>query len=251
MEISRGLVHGTKAEEDFLEASKKLGWPEVDDMQNLDAVNGAQRVLRYISPDGKRQDAAHGYLHPKLQDGKHPNLHVVVESQVVRILFENQKASGVVYRPNPVFRPDDGQNRTIKAKKMVVLTCGAIGTPLVLERSGIGEPNIVARAGVPLTADVPGVGNEYEDHQLAAYPYKTNLSPEDTFDGVLAGRVTLEELLKSGSRWVGYNAQDVTCKVRPSEDEVTALGPEFEEAWNAHFKNQTDKPLAIFALINA
>ncbi|KAI9690385.1 MAG: hypothetical protein M1822_009347 [Bathelium mastoideum] len=247
--VSHGLIHNTKAENDFIRAVNKVGWPEAEDLQNLDGVNGAQRVLRYISPHGKRQDTAHQYLHPRLQDGKHPNLHVVVNSEVIRVLVENKIASGVIFKPKSALHPEESQ-RVVKARKLVVVSCGAIGTPTVLERSGIGEAGILAHAGVHLVTDLPGVGNDYEDHQLAIYPYKTNLAPEDTADAVLAGRISAEQLIKDNSPYLGYNAQDVTCKFRPSKEEVTELGPEFQKAWDDHFKDNLDKPLVIMALIN-
>ena len=107
----------------------KVGWPEYPDLQNLDANNGVQRAQRFISPDGVRQDTARKYLHPKLRDGKHPNLHVLVENQVVRVLFdEEDKASGIEFRSNPAFQ-NGGHLKRIKARKMVIVTCGALGTP--------------------------------------------------------------------------------------------------------------------------
>lgn len=62
----------------------------VEDLSDLESNNGVQRAKRYISPAGKRQDTGHCYLHPRLQDGKHPNLHVVVDSQVIRVLFDDR-----------------------------------------------------------------------------------------------------------------------------------------------------------------
>lgn len=91
--------------------------------------------MRFISPEGKRQDTAHVYLHPRLSDGKHPNLHVLVETQVVRVIFEGKRAVSVEIQANPKFQ-NDGQRREIKASKMVILSAGALGTPLILERSG-------------------------------------------------------------------------------------------------------------------
>jgi len=79
--------------------------PKVEDLQNQDENNGFQRWQRYVSPEGKRRDTAHTYLRPKLEDGEHPNLHVLVESKVVRVLFdESKRAVGVEYTPNPEFQ---------------------------------------------------------------------------------------------------------------------------------------------------
>lgn len=116
--------------------------------------------MRYISPHGKRQDAAFRYLHPRLQDNKHPNLHVLIETQVVRILFESKRAVGVEYRPNPRYRTRVSSShplRRVRARKLVIVSCEALGTLPVLKRSGIGNPEILGRASVPLIADIPGL----------------------------------------------------------------------------------------------
>lgn len=217
----------------------------------MDAVNAFARASRYVSPDGLRQDTAHVYLHPLLQDGKHPNLHVVVESQVARVIVEEGRAVGVVYRPNPKFQPGDTAERTIRARKLVVVSCGALGTPAVLERSGIGRPGVLSKAGVPVVVENAGVGASYEDHQLMGYAYKTDLEPGHTINGILFGTMTPEGLLKEKSKILGWNAQDASGKVRPTDEEAAALGPEFLEAWNAHFKNKPDRPLFNMGLLGA
>lgn len=55
--------------------------------------------MRYVSPDVERQDVASRYLHPRLQDGDHPNLHVLLETKVMRVLFDDdERAIGVAYK---------------------------------------------------------------------------------------------------------------------------------------------------------
>ena len=220
------------------------------DLQNLDSNNGVQRALRFIGLDGKRQDTAHSYLHPRLQDGKHPNLNVLVESQVSRVLFEGKRASGIEYHPNPAFQSSTTK-QSIKARKMVIVSAGALGTPLILERSGLGDPEILSRASVPVVAEVPGVGKEYQDHHLLAYPYQTSLDPSETADAVSGGRLDIAELIATDASILGWNAQDVTAKVRPTDAEVAELGPEFKAAWDRDFKNNLNKPLFLMALVNA
>jgi alcohol oxidase len=216
----------------------------------LDFNNGVQRALRYIAADGKRQDTASKYLHPRLQSGKYPNLHVVVDSQVKRVLFEDKHASGVEYRPNPKVQPD-GAFRTVRARKMVILSCGALGTPSVLERSGVGNPEILKKAGLEVVADIPGVGDNYQDHHLLVYPYLSSLNENETIDALVAGRVDPVELIKQNASILGWNAMDITCKLRPTDSEVASLGPKFQEAWDEEYKNDLNKPLALGSLINA
>lgn len=220
-------------------------------MHDLESINVVSRAQRFISPDGKRQDAASCYIHPRLEDGKHPNLHVLVESQVLRVLFEDKKAVGVEYRPNPLFHPEEAsQNRTVKARKLVISSIGACATPSLLERSGVGNPGVLTAAGVPVVAELPGVGEGYEDHHLLAYPYLNTLKPEDTLDALVFGRLgSPEDVIKSNNKMLGWNAQEVQVKVRPTEAEVAALGPEFKEAWDKEFKGSPDKPMVLLSLI--
>jgi choline dehydrogenase-like flavoprotein len=187
-----------------------------------------------------------------ISDGKHPNLHVLVESQVVRVLVENRRAVGVEYIANPDFQPDDETgSRTVRARKLVVVSCGACGTPSVLERSGIGSREVLDRAGIKPVADVPGVGHQYLDHHLLVYPYNSSLNPDETIDAIVSGRVDVGEMIQKQAPILGWNAMDVTMKVRPTDADVAALGSDFQESWDRDYKNQPDRPLAVMSLINA
>lgn len=204
-----------------------------------------------MSPDGRRQDTAHTYLHPRLEGGKHPNLHVLVESQVLRVLFDGTTAVGIEYRPNPDFQAlmplAMTPVRTARARRMVVLSCGALATPLLLERSGVGDARILERAGIPVVADLPGVGHDYQDHHLVYYPYKTDLEPDETLDGILAGREDRQVLIENNSRMMGWNGTDIGSKLRPTEADVAAMGTAFREAWDRDFENVPNKPLMLMA----
>ncbi|OAK97182.1 alcohol oxidase [Phaeosphaeriaceae sp. SRC1lsM3a] len=253
--VSNGRFRAKKAEDDFIQAAAAVGVKEIQDLQNLDENNGLERWLRYVNPeDGKRQDTAHRYLHPKLEDGQHPNLHVLVESKVVRVLFDDTKrAVGVEYTPNPEFQAIIGLTahpvKTVKARKLVVVTCGALGTPPVLERSGLGDSKILARASVPVVEELRGVGKDYQDHHLLLYPYRTNLEPDQTIDRILSGRVDAAELVKNNDEVLSWNAIDISSKLRPTEEEVTALGPDFRQAWDKDFKEKPNRPLMLLGVI--
>ncbi|KAK7983350.1 polyketide synthase [Apiospora arundinis] len=256
VQVTDGGYRGTESEADFMTAAKKIGMREIHDLQDLDSNDGISPWLRTVSKEGKRQDAAHVYLHPKLQDGeKYPNLHVVVEAQVVRVLFDDsKKAVGVEYRANPEFQATIALTaapvRSVRARKMVVVSCGACGTPSVLERSGVGAPSVLERAGVPLVADVPGVGHDYQDHQLVLYPYRTGCRPDETIDAMLGGRGDdFETMLEKKDKTLGWNTIDFGSKIRPSDAEIAALGPEFQQAWDRDFKNAPSRPLMLMATI--
>jgi len=253
--VSNGRFRAKTAEDDFIQACEAAGVKEIEDLQNLDANNGVERWLRYVNPEsGKRQDTAHTYLHPKLEDGQHPNLHVLVESKVVRILFDDQKrAVGVEYTPNPEFQAVIGLTahpvKAVKARKLVVVTCGACGTPPVLERSGLGDSKILSRAGVPIVEEIRGVGKDYQDHHLLLYPYRTNLEPDQTIDRILSGRADVAELVKNNDKVLSWNAIDISSKLRPTEEEVSALGSDFQQAWDRDFKEKPNRPLMLLGVI--
>ncbi|RYP21424.1 hypothetical protein DL767_009277 [Monosporascus sp. MG133] len=241
--VSSGTHRSLRAENAFIEAAAQVGWKEFEDLGDLDSVGGVQRALRYVSPDGKRQDTAQQYLHPKLQDGGYPNLYVVVDSEVDRVVFEGQRASGITYQEA------NGSSRTVKAKRMVIISCGACGTPPVLERSGIGNPKILERAGIKSFLELPGVGDGYQDHQLISASYRSNLTRDETLDGIVNGNFDIPAMIQNNDKLLGWNAMDVTCKFRPNDDEAATLGDDFLQVWNRDYKPHPDKPLSISALI--
>ncbi|KAF2865019.1 GMC oxidoreductase-domain-containing protein [Massariosphaeria phaeospora] len=247
--VSGGTYRATRSEQDFIQAAGRIGYPEIEDLSAFDTNNGVQRASRYIGLDGRRQDTATKYLHPKLQSGKFPNLHVVVDSQVQRVLFDNKRASGVEYRRNPNVHPESSL-RTIRARKMVIVSCGALGTPSVLERSGVGNPEVLKKAGIEVVADVPGVGENLQDHHLMVYQYFSSLDETETADALVSGRLDVVELIKKNDPILGWNMMDITCKLRPTDTEVAALGQQFQETWNKHFKDDLNKPLALGSLVN-
>ncbi|KAH6886980.1 GMC oxidoreductase-domain-containing protein [Thelonectria olida] len=253
--ISDGTYRARDLQDDFIGATAKVGWSEIKDLQTLDTNNGIERWQRYVSKDGKRQDTAHTYVHEKLRSGKYPNLHVLVESKVIRVLFDDEKrAVGVEYTPNPDLQPALGTPQhpklVVKARKQVVVSCGACGTPPVLERSGLGDPEVLKKAGVPVVVDLPGVGHEYQDHNLALYPYRTALKPHETIDAVLRNPGNRQNLIDSKDNILGWNSIDISSKLRPTEEDVAALGPEFQAAWNRDFKDAPNRPLMLMGVVS-
>ncbi len=65
--------------------------------------------------------------------------------------------------PNPRFQPDStAEPRSVRAKKLVVISAGTFGSPGILERSGIGAKDVLEKAGVKQVVDLPGVGENYQ-----------------------------------------------------------------------------------------
>jgi alcohol oxidase len=248
--VSEGTYRANRSTRDFIQAAGQVGYPEIEDLSALDYNNGVQAALHFIGTDGLRQDTAFRYIHPKMQSGKYPGLNVLVDTQVNRVIFEGKKATGVEFRPNPKVEAN-GTWSTIKARKMVIVSAGALGTPLVLERSGVGNPEILKKAGIAVISDLPNVGENYQDHHLITYPYYSSLNETETLDGLFSGRQNATEAVQNNASILGWNAQDVTGKLRPTDAEVAELGPAFQEIWNEEYKNNTNKPLLLTALVNA
>lgn len=218
----------SKSERDILDAITKLGMKEVDDINDFETIGGfsvsnttsssdnigsgklieTQRIPRYVSPDGKRQDAAHCYIHPLLEGtgGKKRNLRLLLGSRVSRVIFDESqtppKAIGVQYCRDS---PQDGLLGTVLATRLVVVSAGALGSPQILERSGIGAKQILKCAGVPLISDVPGVGENYQDHHLVTSSYKTSLPPDETLDSFASGRKDIAAAIASRDPQLGWN----------------------------------------------
>lgn len=112
-----------------------------------------------------------------------------------------------------------------------MVSSGALGTPLILERSGIGRKEVLERAGVQVVSEVDGVGEDYQgeqdeticftlharkkriadvflstDHNLLLYPYKTSLDESETTDNILSGRKPLAQALEEKDPKLGWNA---------------------------------------------
>lgn len=197
---------------------------------------------------GQRSDVPHSLLYPLL-DTHSTKLQVVTRTKVARILFDSRKkATGVEYLP--AGSDSNSAPSVIKANKLVVLASGALGSPQVLERSGIGNKERLSKLGINVVEDLPGVGNNYQDHNVIFYPYKSTSTASQTLDGIISGRVTLDAALQEKaahpSQYVlGWNGFDCSGKVRPSTEEETLLGPELRELWERDYKPHPMRPLML------
>lgn len=136
----------------FREAAAQRGIRPVDDFNT-----GSNEGCGYFEVNqkrGRRWSAARGFLRPAL---KRSNLHLLSHTLVDRIVFDGKRATGVAVTGR------DGA-RTLRARREVVLAAGAVGSPAILERSGIGNARRLRALGVEVTADVPGVGENLQDH---------------------------------------------------------------------------------------
>jgi choline dehydrogenase len=107
---------------------------------------------------GRRLSAARAYLHPAM---KRPNLDVQCRALVSKVLFEGTRAVGVEYSTGEL-RSRGGVHRVSAGE--VILCGGAINSPQLLQLSGVGNANELGRLGIKVVADVPGVGENLQDH---------------------------------------------------------------------------------------
>ncbi|EME81122.1 Non-catalytic module family CDH [Pseudocercospora fijiensis CIRAD86] len=124
---------------------------------------------------GKRSYSATGYLRPNLQ---RPNLRVLTEALVGRVLLEGTTAKGVEFYHN-------GQKYQAKASKEIILSGGVINSPQILELSGIGDPKVLEAAGVECLVKNDRVGANFQDHVLGGmlYDLKDGINSLDALHG--------------------------------------------------------------------
>jgi choline dehydrogenase len=153
-------VEADAISEAFLRACDAVGHPRVDDY-NADTPDGAS-YLQLSTRNGIRSSAAAGYLRAAR---RRSNLTVRTNATVQRILFRGRAAVGVVY----------GAERTeARARREVILAAGAVRSPALLERSGVGGRQRLEALGIELVADRAEVGENLQDHLMPRICYATS-----------------------------------------------------------------------------
>jgi choline dehydrogenase len=147
----------------FFQAAQQAGYPLTKDVNGFQQ-EGFARFDRNIH-NGRRWSAARAYLHPVKN---RPNLTVQCLAQVGKVLFEGKRAVGVEYRRF-------GRTHQIRAGN-VILSGGAINTPQLLQLSGIGNAKELQALGIDVVADLPGVGENLQDH-LEVYVQHASKQP--------------------------------------------------------------------------
>ena len=132
---------------------EKRGLPIVPD-QNGAWQDGVMPVPTSIDENDRRVSCAMAYLTPQVRARR--NLTIRTETYVRRILFTGSRASGAEIA--------HGRTREIVQGREMILTCGAIHSPAVLLRSGVGAPDELARHGIGIVAPLPGVGRNLIEH---------------------------------------------------------------------------------------
>ena len=144
----------------FIEAGKEAGYPETKD------YNGYQQEgfgpMHMTVKDGVRSSTVREYLRPVMNRS---NLEVMSKTMTSRVLLDGNKAIGI-----EVERAGGAQS--IFANKEVVLSAGSIGSPQLLQLSGIGPKSVLENAGVELIHELPGVGENLQDHLEVYFQFR-------------------------------------------------------------------------------
>ncbi|GMF00100.1 unnamed protein product [[Candida] boidinii] len=141
--------------QDFLRACETQGIPYVDDLEDLKTSHGAEQWLKWINRDfGRRSDTAHAFIHSTMRNKE--NLFLLTNTKVDKVIIEDGRAVAVRTVPSKPIG-DSKVSRTFRARKQIVVSCGTISSPMVLQRSGIGEPSKLRAAGVKPIVELPGV----------------------------------------------------------------------------------------------
>lgn len=167
--------------ERFLAACEAVGIPPVTDFDTGSPLGAGP--VRVTQKDGARFSVVDGYLAPAR---RRPNLTVLTDASVQRVLFDGDRAVGVEYADR------DGLGRV--GADEVVLSAGAFGSPHLLQLSGVGPADHLRTVGVDPVADLPGVGANLQDHPIAGVIHDV------TVPGTLDDAETSRQLLAWATR---------------------------------------------------
>lgn len=145
----------------FIAAAQEIGIP-----LNPDYNGASQEGVGYFQQtayNGFRWSTAKGFLKPARSRA---NLRVATRAHACKVVFEGKTAVGVEYLQG-------GERKTVRARAEVILASGAIGSPQLLQLSGVGPARLLERAGVPVRLDLPGVGRNLQDHLQVRLVFRT------------------------------------------------------------------------------
>jgi choline dehydrogenase len=147
---------------DFIASCEAAGLPRNADFNG--ATQEGAGLYQITTRNGVRASAASAFLRPAM---RRANLRVVTHAHVCRILFEGRKAVGIEYRIG-------NRRHVVRAACEVILSAGAIGSPHLLQLSGVGPAALGAAYGIPVVHALAGVGENLQDHLCLDYVYRAN-----------------------------------------------------------------------------
>jgi choline dehydrogenase len=159
-----------------------------------------------------RASAARSYLKPAK---RRPNLEIAVNALVHRVVFEGRKAVAIEYSRG-------GSVQRIDADREIILAAGAIGSPHLLQLSGVGAPEHLGRAGIAIHHALPGVGQNLQDHYIVRMTYPVSGLPtaNERSRGLPLAREMLRYLV-AGNGILSYSASLVAASVKVLDESAT------------------------------
>jgi choline dehydrogenase len=151
--VATPKTHNNPLYHAMIEAGVQAGYPRTDDLNGYQQ-EGFGPMDRTVTPEGRRASTARGYL-DMAKD--RPGLTIVTHALSDRVLFDGKRAVGVAYLRN-------GKPVTARARREVLVCAGAIASPALLQRSGLGPAALLRELDVPPLAEIPGVGANLQDH---------------------------------------------------------------------------------------
>lgn len=148
----------------MVEAGVQAGYPRTDDLNGYQQ-EGFGPMDRTVTPNGRRASTARGYLDMAKQ---RPNLTIMTHATTNKILFSGKQAIGVEYLQGA----NQQQLHQAYANKEVLLCAGAIASPQILQRSGVGQSTFLKSMDIDVVHDLPGVGENLQDHLEMYLQYK-------------------------------------------------------------------------------
>jgi choline dehydrogenase len=196
-----------------VEAGKQIGCEYREDVNDLprDAGDGIGWVQQ-TRGGRRRASAARSYLQPAL---RRPNLQIITGALVHRVLFDGTRAVGVEYSRN-------GTTERVDATGEVILAAGAVGSPHILQLSGVGDPEHLGRVGIDVRHALRGVGRNMQDHYLARISCSVEGAPslnQQSRGLGLAGQVL--RYLATGNGILTYAASLVAASVKVLPESAT------------------------------
>lgn len=148
---------------DMIRAANAAGIPDAEDY-NSPEQDGVS-MLQAFQKNGRRWSCADAYLRPAMKS--RDNLEVVTGAQVQRLEMDGTRVTGVTFTRR-------GRTQTIKAYREVIVCAGAINSPQVLMTSGIGPAGHLREHGIEVRHDLPGVGQNLQDHPFLTMNYEVD-----------------------------------------------------------------------------
>lgn len=163
----------------FLAAAKEAGLPDNPDFNG--ATQEGMGYYQTTTREGRRNSSARAFLKPAL---KRPNLTVLTNTSVAQLTLDGRRVTGVELM--------DG--RRLQATREVLLTAGALATPAIMMRSGLGPAEHLKDMGIEVVHDIPGVGENFQDH--VAVPLEARLKQPISIYGQDKGLRAVGNMLK-------------------------------------------------------